>query len=286
MTLSSTDEFSPRIRNHGYISPRSREILAGSRVAIAGVGGVGGELAFQLACLGVGSIAIADPDTFDVSNLNRQRGASIASLGEPKVKVLAQLIANHDPAVDVRCFDQGVTPENLDEFLAGADLVVEATDYTQPGIGAMIARAAASRGLPVLIGAEIGWGVTATMFEPAGYSYEKFFGLHKGDELRLSSLIGHIPHYADIRVLAAVQSGAIEAPALITAVTTCGATLASMAIKRITGVGKAITAPRALHIDPHGPAMHVIRWRGLHYWMSVLRCAVRCKLGLNEKMEL
>ncbi len=286
MTPSATEKFSPRIRNDGYIGPESRKNLAGSRVAIAGVGGVGGELAFQLACLGVGSLAIADPDIFDISNLNRQRGASISTLGKLKVYVLAGLVTDHDPSVEVRCFPEGVTSENLNDFLAGVDLVVEATDYRQPGIGSMIAREAASRGIPVLVGAEVGWGVTATLFEPGGYSYERFFGLDKRDgEIRLSSLIGHIPHYADIRVLAAVQNGLIQAPALISAVATCGATLSSMTIKRLTKVGDVITAPRSLHIDAHGPTKHVIRWRGLHYWMSVLHCAARCKLGLNEKMD-
>src|SRR5436190_7249977 len=68
-------------RNRGLCTDNEQHILRNSRVAIAGMGGVGGVHLVTLARLGVGKFTIADPDSFDVVNFNRQYGATMSNLG-------------------------------------------------------------------------------------------------------------------------------------------------------------------------------------------------------------
>ena len=66
-------------RNIGWVTPAEQAALRGKRVAIAGMGGVGGVHLLTLARLGIGAFHIADFDTFDIANFNRQVGATMST---------------------------------------------------------------------------------------------------------------------------------------------------------------------------------------------------------------
>jgi len=72
-------------RNLGWVTEQEQDRLRKSRVAIAGLGGVGGFHLLTLARLGVGAFNLADFDTFDLANFNRQAGASLDTLGKSKL---------------------------------------------------------------------------------------------------------------------------------------------------------------------------------------------------------
>ena len=120
-----------------------------SRVAIFGIGGVGGFVAEALARSGVGCFDIIDNDTVALTNLNRQIIATHATLGQPKVQVMAERIhaINPDAIVNVhQCF---FLPENAHEFdFAQYDYVVDAVDTVAAKIAIIIAAKAA--GVPVI----------------------------------------------------------------------------------------------------------------------------------------
>ena len=71
-------------RNIGWVTKEEQGTLRKKRVAIAGMGGVGGIHLLTLARLGIGSFYIADFDEFEVHNFNRQVGATMSSIGRPK----------------------------------------------------------------------------------------------------------------------------------------------------------------------------------------------------------
>ena len=73
------------IRNVGWVTPDEQALLRSRRVAIAGLGGVGGAHLVTLTRLGIGSFHIADPDAFGIENFNRQLGARMSTLGRPKI---------------------------------------------------------------------------------------------------------------------------------------------------------------------------------------------------------
>jgi tRNA A37 threonylcarbamoyladenosine dehydratase len=106
-------------RNIGWVTEAEQASLRGKRVAIAGVGGVGGVHLLSLARLGVGAFHVAEMDTFDLVNFNRQAGAMMSTLGRPKVEVMIEMARDINPELDIQVFGEGVNAGNLDAFLDG-----------------------------------------------------------------------------------------------------------------------------------------------------------------------
>ena len=112
------------------IGRTARERLAKARIGIAGAGGLGSNIAMMLARSGVGHLVIADFDTVDESNLNRQHYAR-EHVGASKVDALSQQIHAVDPRVAMQAFRLRVTPQNARELFGGCDIVCEAFDDAQ-----------------------------------------------------------------------------------------------------------------------------------------------------------
>ena len=82
-----------------------------------------------LARLGVGAFHLADFDTFDIANFNRQVGAMHVDPGKPKVEVIADMVRDINPEADIKIFPQGIDAANLPAFLDGVDLYVDGLDF-------------------------------------------------------------------------------------------------------------------------------------------------------------
>lgn len=103
--------------------------LAASRVAVFGVGGVGGHVVEALARSGVGALDIVDKDTVDITNLNRQIIATQDKIGQSKVEVARDRIASINPQCQVTAHECFFLPETADSFdFSKYDYVVDAVD--------------------------------------------------------------------------------------------------------------------------------------------------------------
>jgi len=169
-------------RNLGLISPEEQQRLRTSRVAIAGMGGVGGVQLITLARLGVGRFSIADPDTFEVVNFNRQFGAEVSSVGQGKAAVMAEKAREINPEVDIRLFEEPVTPRNVDDFLDGADAFVDGIDFFSFDVRRMLFAEAKKRGIWAVTAGPIGFSTAWLLFDPNGMSFDDYFDLHDGME--------------------------------------------------------------------------------------------------------
>src|SRR5262249_20668712 len=116
-------------RNLGLVTPEEQERLRSSCVAIAGLGGGGGVHLVTLLRMGVGRFRIADHDSFELANMNRQYGATIDTLGRSKIEVMAEVARSIQPDVEIELFPEGITPGNCDAFLQGAQVAVDAIDF-------------------------------------------------------------------------------------------------------------------------------------------------------------
>ena len=100
-----------------------------SRIAIFGIGGVGGHAAEALARAGVGHITLVDADVVSESNINRQAVALHSTVGRAKVDVMMERIVDINPNAEVICKKTFYSPENADEFdLSSYDYIVDAID--------------------------------------------------------------------------------------------------------------------------------------------------------------
>ncbi len=104
--------------------------LQQAHVLIAGVGGVGSFTAEALARAGVGRLTLLDNDTVDITNLNRQIHATQKTVGQPKVQVMAERIADIDPNITVRSINAFLLNDNVEELLGDLhyDYIIDAVD--------------------------------------------------------------------------------------------------------------------------------------------------------------
>ena len=133
-------------RNIGIFSEEQQGRLAQTRIAIPGLGGVGGHHAIALARTGIGRFHIADFDTYDTVNINRQVGAVQSTFGRLKTEVMAEQIKEINPYAEVSEFAMGVTESNLDKFLEGVDVVVDSLDLFQIDMRRLLFQRAREKG--------------------------------------------------------------------------------------------------------------------------------------------
>jgi len=123
--------------------------LASARVAVFGVGGVGGYVVEALARSGIGSLDLIDNDTVAPSNLNRQIIATRSAIGRFKTEVMRDRIADINPEATVQVYNCFVLPDNIDTFpFDEYDYVVDAVDTVTAKL--CIIEKATSCGVPVI----------------------------------------------------------------------------------------------------------------------------------------
>lgn len=108
-------------------SPEIQEKLSAGRVAIAGLGGLGSNVAYSLARIGVGHLHLIDFDVVDITNLNRQQ-YFMEHLGMPKTDALESLLKKINPYLDIQTDRVRVTEDNIRELFGEWDVVCEAFD--------------------------------------------------------------------------------------------------------------------------------------------------------------
>lgn len=170
-------------RNLGWVTPQEQSRLKGARVAVAGMGGVGGVHVQGLVRLGIGAMNISDFDTFEFANFNRQAGAAVSALGRPKVEVMREHVLDVNPEVDLRVFPRGVEENNLADFLGDVDVLIDAIDFFANGVRPAVYEAARRRGIPVVCAAPLGAGASLIVFRPDGVSFEDYFGFEGQDDI-------------------------------------------------------------------------------------------------------
>jgi len=162
-------------RNIGWVTTDEQRALSAKRVAIAGMGGVGGAHLLTLARMGIGAFNISDLDSFELANFNRQAGASISSLNRPKVDVMAQMAEDINPQLDIKAFPEGINEANIDAFLKDVDLFVDGFDFFVPDIRAKVFRRCAELGIPAITAGPIGFGTSYIVFLPGRMTFEQYF---------------------------------------------------------------------------------------------------------------
>lgn len=142
------------------------EKLFSSRVAIFGIGGVGGYTVEALARSGIGALDLIDPDVICSSNLNRQIIALHSTVGQYKVDAARERILDINPDIRVNCFKTFFLPDTADQFCFGDyDYVVDAIDTVTGKLA--LAECAYRAGVPIISSMGAGNKVDAASFEVA-----------------------------------------------------------------------------------------------------------------------
>ena len=157
------------LRTEMLLGSDAIEKLHSARVAVFGLGGVGGYTVEALARSGVGSLDLIDSDTISVSNLNRQILATHSTVGMLKVEAARTRVLDINPGCQVRTWPVFYTPETADAFdFSQYDYIVDAID-TVTGKLALVERAKAAD-IPIICCMGTGNKLDASAFRVADIS--------------------------------------------------------------------------------------------------------------------
>lgn len=243
-------------RNIGWVTADEQQALRSKRVAIAGMGGVGGAHLLTLTRMGIGAFNISDLDKFELANFNRQAGAAVSTLGQPKVNVMADMARDINPALEIQSFPEGINEANIDDFLTGADLFVDGFDFFVPNIRAQVFRRCTEIGIPAVTAAPIGFGTCYLIFLPDGMTFEQYFRMEGLPEERQYArfLLGlapkglHRSYLVDPSRLNLVEK---RGPSSAAAVQLCAGVVGAEALKILLGRGRIRPAPWYHQFDAH-----------------------------------
>lgn len=195
----------------------AQEKLKVARVLIVGMGGIGCPVALYLAAAGVGELLLADFDTVDASNLQRQILFAPADIGRKKVIAAAEKLLLQNPHGKVQGLDLTLDADNLPGLLAGVDLVIDGSDNfpTRDLVNAACVAAA----MPLVSAAAIGFSAQLVVFD---------------------STQAHSPCYRCLYPVADADAAATcaESGVLASVVGVVGTLAATEALKILTGVGQ------------------------------------------------
>jgi len=172
-------------------------VLRNKVVALAGLGGVGGGAFLALVRCGVTRFRLAENGVFDPPDMNRQAAAFGPTMGRPKLDVYVELARSINPDLELELFPEGITADNLERFLAGADVYVGVIDVEKGNdVKAMTPPLLERHGLPMFTCGAIGFGALLVAHEPGGMMPEEFWRLveerSEGGQGLLPSFLGDV----------------------------------------------------------------------------------------------
>ena len=265
MLADQKRQFPATSRNIGWVSVAEQQVLRAARVAVAGLGGAGGAHILTLARLGIGQFNIADFDSFEIQNFNRQAGAFMSTLGQPKVDVVARMVLDVNPHAQVRPFHDGVTAANVDAFLDGADVYIDGLDFFAVEARRMVFARCHALGIPALTAAPLGMGTSLLYFKPGGMSFEQYFRLEGCDleEQYARFIAGLSPamlqrHY--LVVPEALNFSQQRAPSTVMACDLCAGVMGTAVVNLLLKRGKLRPAPWAMQFDAYEQKLS-LTWR-------------------------
>lgn len=251
-------------RNIGWVTEAEQAALRTKTVAIAGMGGVGGVHLLTLVRLGISRFRIADFDAFGLVNFNRQAGANLSTLGQPKVEAMKRMALDVNPELQIETFGQGVDEANVSRFLKGVDVYVDGLDFFAFSARQLTFRACAQLGIPAVTAAPLGMGTALLNFLPGGMSFEDYFqwGDRTDTEKALRFMIGLSPRLLQDYIAdeSRVDLSSRRGPSTIMGCQLCAGVAATEVLKIVLKRGSLRGAPHGLHFDAYRNKM-VHTWR-------------------------
>jgi len=164
-------------RNLGLLTEEEQKRLRYFTVAIPGMGAMGGGYLVAMVRQGFQRFKIADFDSYELANFNRQYGATIGSLGKPKATVMRAKAHEINPHCEISVYDDGVRTDNLDEFLEGASIVMDGLNFFELDARRMIINRALRLGIPAITCSPVDFGMSSLTFLPGGRDFDDYFGI-------------------------------------------------------------------------------------------------------------
>lgn len=289
---SSSEKFDRNIafsRTLGLVTNSELEILKNKTVAIAGLGGVGGSHVLTLVRLGIGCLHVADMDTFGLENFNRQAGANMGTIGQPKVDVITAMAKAINPELKIKTFPKGINSENVSDFFSGVDIYLDSLDFFAFEARKMVFNCCYQNKIPALTVGPIGMGAALINFLPGqGMSFDDYFQWKEGDSkvtLAAKFLLGltpSAPHKKYIVDYSAINFKEGKGPSTPMGCELCAGVAGTEILKILLNRGKIYAAPHSIVFDAyHNQVFHKNLWWGNKNPLQRIKIAI-VKRMLNK----
>jgi molybdopterin/thiamine biosynthesis adenylyltransferase len=158
-----------------FFQEQGLQILAEKTIAISGLGGVGGGAFLALVRSGCSCFRLAENGLFDPPDMNRQAAAFGHTMDRPKLDVYVELARSINPAIRIKTWPEGLQPENLEDFIAGADAHIGAIDVEKGAEVKRMTPAVLERcGVPMFTAGAFGFGSMMINYRPGGMMEDEF----------------------------------------------------------------------------------------------------------------
>jgi molybdopterin/thiamine biosynthesis adenylyltransferase len=191
------------LRNMHSVTPEAQVRLLRSTVAQVGLGGLGGTIFEQLLRLGVGTLRVADGDTFEESNLNRQTLCDMETVWRSKAQAARLAATRINPSIAVDARHEFLTGDTLPHFLAGCDLAIDALGGLTHRL--TLQQCAAAADIPLITGALAGWTGYVAVVMPGQTGPAEFMGHDNGAEEKLGCPAPAVSTVATLMAVEAVR---------------------------------------------------------------------------------
>lgn len=253
--FSHSEAFS---RNIGWVTQDELKTLRTKRVAIAGMGGVGGAHLLTLTRLGIEKFNITDFDVFETVNFNRQVGAGMPSIGQRKAPWMFGMASDINPNIlgSSWMFSLGLDHSNVEDFLDDVDLYVDGLDFFAFEARSLVFAECAKRGIPAITAAPLGMGASLLNFLPGGMTFEQYFKWGDApDEVKAAQFLrGLSPTgmQSDYLVDAStINLAEKRGPSTMMACNLCAGMAGTEALKILLNRGGVLAAPSVIHFDAY-----------------------------------
>lgn len=244
-------------RSLGWLNSEDLSKLSQLHVGIIGMGGVGGQYSEILARLGVGRLTLCDPDQFSVENTNRQNECKVSNYGKNKAEVIASLVKDINPQIQVNVLPEALRIDQVDSFCRSIDFYFDALDFFVIDLRIAIFRKMRELGKPAITVAPIGTGAACVIFTKDSMSFDDYFGLHTTEDvvdranLFLVGLAPTLQHRHYLLDPGRVDFGKRKSPSLPMGVYSCASVAATTLLKIVSGRGPLLAAPWSVHYDAY-----------------------------------
>jgi len=164
-------------RNIGIITKEDQQYLKEKIVGIAGCGGMGGYVAASLLRLGIGELRLADPELFDISNINRQWAASTKTIGKSKAIETARMLREIASDTTLVVYPMGIQKEMISEFVSGCDIIIDEIEFWELAAPIILHQTARQFNVPILGANTAAFGVHLFKFTKNSMRIEEVFGV-------------------------------------------------------------------------------------------------------------
>ncbi len=242
------------LRAIGIMNEKNLETIRSTSIAIGGLG-LGGSIFLNLVRMGFEKFHISDPDTYERTNINRQRMAKESTIGIRKDEALLREARDINPDIKVRTFPEGISKNNVKDFLEEIDWVIDVVDVFALTEKLALNEEARRRHLPLASCGALGFSGAVILFDKNTPSFAELTGMDSALPYEtnikrfLQFICPEIPEYMKAQMHKAVHRSS-HIPFVVPGVEISAACAVTEIAKQILNIGKKIRAPYGIFIDP------------------------------------